>query len=167
MLEKFLELVKNQHGHGSFVVAFKAAGADVFPQRRIAYAWTDTKTVDAIVLEALYSTIDVAWDRRVEMRIPRVLAPLAVGGHVDARSDLFCLGIVLYEMLVGERCFAGASDFSTLNLMREAVVTAPTKINKTVPPGLEAIVLKSLSREPKARYQDGLEFEAALAGMMQ
>lgn len=45
----------------------------------IAYAWTDTKTVDAIVLEALYSTIDVAWDRRVEMRIPRVLAPLAVG----------------------------------------------------------------------------------------
>jgi len=87
----------------------------------------------------------------------------ARGEPLDARSDLFCLGIVLYEMLVGERCFAGASDFSTLNLMREAVVTAPTKINKTVPPGLEAIVLKSLSREPKARYQDGLEFEAALA----
>lgn len=45
----------------------------------IAYAWTDSKTVDAVILEALYSTIDVAWDRRVEMRIPKILAPLAVG----------------------------------------------------------------------------------------
>ncbi|MFO0722201.1 MAG: serine/threonine-protein kinase [Myxococcota bacterium] len=87
----------------------------------------------------------------------------ARGEPLDARSDLFCLGIVLYEMLVGERCFAGASDYSTLNLMREAVVTPPTKINKQVPAALEAIVLKALAKDPRARYQDGLEFEAALA----
>lgn len=87
----------------------------------------------------------------------------ARGERLDHRSDLFNLGIVLYEMLVGERCFAGASDYSTLNLMREARVTPPTKINKSLPPELEAITLKALSRKPENRFQDALEFEAALA----
>lgn len=87
----------------------------------------------------------------------------ARGERLDARSDIFNLGIVLYEMLVGERCFAGASDYSTLNLMREAKVTPPTKINKNLPKELEAITLKALARKPEDRYQDALEFEAALA----
>lgn len=87
----------------------------------------------------------------------------ARGERLDARSDLFNLGILLYEMLVGERCFAGASDYSTLNLMREAKVTPPSKINKNIPKDLEAITLKALSKKPEDRYQDALEFEAALA----
>lgn len=87
----------------------------------------------------------------------------ARGERLDARSDIFNLGIVLYEMLVGERCFAGASDYSTLNLMREAKVTPPSKINKDIPKELEAIVLKALARKPEDRYQDALEFEGALA----
>ncbi|MBI2375876.1 MAG: protein kinase [Deltaproteobacteria bacterium] len=87
----------------------------------------------------------------------------ARGERIDARSDIFCLGIVLYELLVGERCFAGASDYSTLNLMREAVVTPPTKINDKVPKALEAMILKALSKEPDDRYRDALELEGALA----
>jgi hypothetical protein len=87
----------------------------------------------------------------------------ARGEPLDARSDLFCAGIVLYELLVGERCFAGASDYSTLNLMREAQVTPPSKINKNLAPELEAIVLRALAKDPAKRYQDALEFEAALA----
>jgi serine/threonine protein kinase len=87
----------------------------------------------------------------------------ARGEPLDARSDLFCAGIVLYELLVGERCFAGASDYSTLNLMREAQVTPPSKINKNLAPELEAIVLRALAKDPAKRYRDALEFEAALA----
>ncbi len=87
----------------------------------------------------------------------------ARGLPLDHRSDIFNLGIVLYEMLVGERCFAGASDYSTLNLMREAVVTPPSRINKQVPKALEEIVLKALSKKPEDRYQDCLELEGALA----
>ncbi|MBI4818436.1 MAG: protein kinase [Deltaproteobacteria bacterium] len=86
----------------------------------------------------------------------------ARGERIDARSDIFCLGIVLYELLVGERCFAGASDYSTLNLMREAVVTPPTKINDKVPKSLEAIILKTLSKDADGRYGDALELEGAL-----
>ena len=87
----------------------------------------------------------------------------ARGQPLDHRSDVFNLGIVLYEMLVGERCFAGASDYSTLNLMREAVVTPPRKINAAVPSGLEEIVLKALARSTRDRFQDALELEGALA----
>lgn len=86
----------------------------------------------------------------------------ARGEPLDSRSDIFNLGILLYEMLVGERCFAGASDYSTLNLMREAVVTPPSKINKAVQPELESIVLRCLQKEPKNRWRDALELEAAL-----
>jgi serine/threonine protein kinase len=86
----------------------------------------------------------------------------ARGQPLDHRSDIFNTGIVLYELLVGERCFAGSSDFSTLNLMRNAEVTPPTKINAQIPAGLEKIVLRSLSRERNDRYQDALELERAL-----
>src|SRR5688572_4680446 len=86
----------------------------------------------------------------------------ARGQPLDHRSDIFNTGIVLYELLVGERCFAGSSDFSTLNLMRNAEVTPPTKINKNIPKELEAIVLKTLSREPKDRFQDAMQLESAL-----
>ena len=57
----------------------------------------------------------------------------ARGQPLDHRSDIFNTGIVLYELLVGERCFAGSSDFSTLNLMRKAEVMPPNKINAKLP----------------------------------
>ena len=86
----------------------------------------------------------------------------ARGQPVDARSDIFNTGIVLYEMLVGERCFAGSSDFSTLNLMRNAEVTPPTQVNAQVPKSLEAIVLKALSRKKEDRPQTALELDQIL-----
>lgn len=87
----------------------------------------------------------------------------AHGKELDQRSDIFNLGIVLYELLVRERCFAGSSDYSTLNLMREAVVTPPTRIDGDIPKDLEKIVLKALSRKPQDRYQTAEEFENALS----
>ncbi len=86
----------------------------------------------------------------------------ARGQPLDHRSDIFNTGIVLYELLVGERCFAGSSDFSTLNLMRNAEVTPPTKIVTAIPAEVEAMVLKSLSKDRNDRFADALEFEAAL-----
>ncbi len=87
----------------------------------------------------------------------------ARGQPLDHRSDIFNTGIVLYELLVSERCFAGSSDFSTLNLMRNAEVTPPTKINSNVPKELERIVLQALSLKKENRYPNALAFESALA----
>ena len=91
----------------------------------------------------------------------------ARGQPLDHRSDIFNTGIVLYELLVGERCFAGSSDFSTLNLMRNAEVTPPSKINGSVPKALEKIVLKALSLKKENRYPDALTLESALADFAQ
>ena len=91
----------------------------------------------------------------------------ARGQPLDHRSDIFNTGIVLYELLVGERCFAGSSDFSTLNLMRNAEVTPPTKINGNIPKDLERIVLKSLSLKKENRYPDALVLESTLADFAQ
>src|SRR5688500_2186776 len=75
------------------------------------------------------------------------------GFEIDRRSDLFAVGVILYEMLTGEKLFVGESDFSTLERVRNAEVPLPTRFNPNIPAGLERIVLKALAREPDDRYQ--------------
>jgi eukaryotic-like serine/threonine-protein kinase len=75
------------------------------------------------------------------------------GRPVDRRSDVFAIGICLYEMLTGERLFVGDSDFSVLEKVRRAEVLPPSTYNKRIPEVLEKIVLKALAREVEDRYQ--------------
>ncbi|HYX93071.1 MAG TPA: serine/threonine-protein kinase, partial [Myxococcaceae bacterium] len=75
------------------------------------------------------------------------------GFEIDRRSDVFAVGVLLYEMLTGAKLFAGESDFSTLEKVRNAEVPLPTGINPNIPAGLEKVVLKALAREPEDRYQ--------------
>ena len=82
------------------------------------------------------------------------MSPEQVRGlPIDRRSDIFAVGVLLYEMLTGERLFIGESDFSTLERVRNADVIAPTNFNKKISPQLEQIVLKTLAREVEDRYQ--------------
>jgi serine/threonine protein kinase len=75
------------------------------------------------------------------------------GMPIDRRSDIFAVGVILYEMLTGEKLFVGESDFSTLEKVRNAEVPLPRQFNPNVPSGLEKVVLKALTREPEDRYQ--------------
>ncbi|MCY1021897.1 serine/threonine protein kinase [Pyxidicoccus sp. MSG2] len=75
------------------------------------------------------------------------------GMPIDRRSDIFAVGVLLYEMLTGEKLFVGESDFSTLEKVRNADVPLPREFNPNIPPGLEKVVLKALTREPEERYQ--------------
>ncbi|MGA9523468.1 MAG: protein kinase [Myxococcaceae bacterium] len=75
------------------------------------------------------------------------------GMPIDRRSDVFAVGVILYEMLTGEKLFVGESDFSTLEKVRSAEVALPTQFNPNIPAGLERVVLKALAREPEDRYQ--------------
>jgi serine/threonine protein kinase len=75
------------------------------------------------------------------------------GLPLDRRSDVFAIGVCLYEMLTGERLFVGDSDFSVLEKVRRADVLPPSTYNRRVPEALERVVLKALAKDVDVRYQ--------------
>jgi serine/threonine-protein kinase len=77
----------------------------------------------------------------------------ADGQNIDSRTDIFSVGIVLWELLANDRLFAGTSESSILRKLRECAVPSIRKINPSVPPELEAIVNKALSKDRNMRYQ--------------
>ncbi len=86
----------------------------------------------------------------------------AEGKHVDARSDIFSFGDVLYEMVTGKRAFEGRSGISTLSSILRDDVKPIYQSAPDVPPGLEQIILRCLPKDPASRWQTMKEIEGAL-----
>ncbi|HET8627635.1 MAG TPA: serine/threonine-protein kinase [Thermomicrobiales bacterium] len=101
---------------------------------------------------------------------PEYMAPEQAQGRVDARSDLYALGVILYQMLTGRVPYSGASGVEVLmKHLQEPLPLAPLReAAPALPPGVEAVVQKALAKDPDARYQTGralaADFAAALAG---
>ncbi len=94
---------------------------------------------------------------------PYYMSPEQIEGKpVDARSDLYALGIILYEMLVGEVPFADQSTPAVLIKQLNERPAAPSIKNPSVPPMLEAIALRCLEKDPALRFQSVDEFATAL-----
>ncbi|MCU0684930.1 MAG: serine/threonine protein kinase [Polyangiaceae bacterium] len=95
------------------------------------------------------------------------LSPEAAHGQeVDPRTDLFAVGIILWEMLAGRKLFQGESDFETVKQVQRAEVPPISRLNPAVDPQLEAIITRSLSREASQRYQSARELGRALSSWM-
>jgi serine/threonine protein kinase/Flp pilus assembly protein TadD len=77
----------------------------------------------------------------------------AQGVTVDARSDLFAVGVILYECITGRRPFSGKTDREILAQVIHFNPPPPSQLNPNLPPELNGIVLKALAKEPDARYQ--------------
>jgi serine/threonine-protein kinase len=83
----------------------------------------------------------------------------ARGKAIDRRSDLFALGIVLFELTTSRRLFRGESDIETLKLVISSRIPRPSSFDAKYPPELERIVMKALERDPALRYQTAAELE--------
>jgi len=84
------------------------------------------------------------------------------GRDVDRRSDVFSLGIILYEMTTQHRCFRADSDFDTMHRIVTGDVVRPTRLIPGYPQALEAIVMKALAVDPAQRYQSAGQLLEAL-----
>jgi serine/threonine-protein kinase len=96
---------------------------------------------------------------------PQYMSPeQAVGDRaIDARSDVYSLGCVLYEMLTGEPPFTGATAQVVIEKVKNERPPPPSSVRETVSPRVEAAVLKALAKLPADRFQSAAEFAAALA----
>ena len=86
----------------------------------------------------------------------------ATGGKVDARSDIFSFGAMLYEMVTGVRAFAGASTADTLSAVIRAQPKPPSAIVPSVPSDLEKVILRCLRKDPERRFQHIADVKVAL-----
>jgi serine/threonine protein kinase len=94
---------------------------------------------------------------------PLYLSPeQAIGASVDARSDLFALGALLYECLTGKPAFSGGSVIEIGAQIIHFSPPPPSSINQRVPPELDRITLKALAKKPEDRYQSAAEMAAEM-----
>ncbi|HLL55987.1 MAG TPA: serine/threonine-protein kinase [Myxococcaceae bacterium] len=89
----------------------------------------------------------------------------AAGGELDHRSDLFSLGLVLYELLTGVRPFKRDSDIATLRAATECRIRPPSRV-ADVDPDLDAVVMKALRRDRDLRYANAREFQLAIERLL-
>jgi predicted Ser/Thr protein kinase len=86
----------------------------------------------------------------------------ARGRELDRRSDIFSLGIILHEMLTGRRLFKSDNDLRTLERIKAGDIPRPSALHAHVPPRLDQIVMRALSMDPDARYQEARDMAADL-----
>jgi serine/threonine protein kinase len=84
------------------------------------------------------------------------------GGKIDRRVDVFAAGVVLWEALTGVRLFRGDSDVEVFGKVMQGSVTPPSSLVHDVPPALDAIVMRALSRAPDDRFESARTMARAL-----
>ena len=99
---------------------------------------------------------------QVKGKLPYMSPEQCLGGSIDAKSDVFSLGVVLYEMLLGVRPFSAPSAFLVMERITRAEVLPLTERDTALDPALSVLVLRALAKKPSDRYASAAAFGEAL-----
>lgn len=137
-----------EHAHAMGIVH-----CDIKPHNVIITRTGRVKVTDFGIARAMNSTNTVMYTNSI-MGSAHYLSPeQASGKTIDGSTDIYSLGVVLYEMLSGKVPFEGETPIAVaLKHVREKVIP-PTRYNPSIPPLLESVVLKALSKDPKDRFE--------------
>jgi serine/threonine protein kinase len=146
--------------------AMEIVHRDVSPQNILISFEGDVKLTDFGIAKA--ATKASSTDRGALRGKLLYMSPeQAWGKPIDRRSDIFSLGIVLYEMITDEKPFLAQSDGSEVEMtilekVRRCEIPAARSRNPKIPESLDRVVMKALARDPDERYQDAAEMNRAL-----
>ena len=135
---------------------------DVKPANIMISKTNAVKVMDFGIARALADSHSVTQTAAVIGTAQYLSPEQARGDAVDARSDVYSLGCVLYEILTGEPPFVGDSPLAVAYQHVREDPVAPSKKNPAIGPELDAVVLKALSKNPDNRYQTAAEMRADL-----
>jgi serine/threonine protein kinase len=90
------------------------------------------------------------------------MAPEYIKGSIDARADLFAIGVVAYELLTSRPLFSGRDDLDTLNRVQDMPIDPPSTKNPAVPHEIDEIIMTALARDPDRRWQQASAMRNAM-----
>ncbi len=139
---------------------------DVSPHNILIGTAGQVKLVDFGVAKAMGRLSQATSAGQLKGKFGYMSPEQAMAKPIDRRSDVFSLGIVLFELTTGRRLFKGEHDAETLHLVVSGEIPKPTTIEADYPKGLEEIVLKALARDLDQRYATAKELQDALEGFL-
>ena len=99
----------------------------------------------------------------VVLGTPEYMAPeMVLGETVDGRADLYAIGLILYELVVGKRPFTSGTDFDIMRAHVEKAPTPPREVRPDVPESLERVILRALEKRPADRFENATAMQKAL-----
>ncbi len=153
ILEQIASALQHAHQHGVVHRDVKPSNILLRPD---GYAYLVDFGLAKAKMEAEALTHDGAM-----IGTPEYMAPEQSNGKHDYRSDIYSLGVILYQMLTGRVPFTAESPVAISLKHIQLTPPAPTQFNEAITPAVEAVILKAMAKDPEERYQDTSEFAEA------
>ncbi|NIQ38990.1 MAG: protein kinase [Proteobacteria bacterium] len=138
---------------------------DISPQNILVSYEGEVKLVDFGIAKATFQSSETK-SGVFKGKIPYMSPEQVLGTPIDQRSDLFSLGIVMYELLTGQRVFQGASEFEIIEKVKACEIDRPSQQVPSIPDRVDTILSKTLERDPDKRYQTGEELHDDITGYL-